>query len=156
MTTDTATFAFNRQYGIAPDRLWGVLTDPKMRERWGAPSDDMVLSVERADLREDGQDRHVCGPKAAPEFVIDTRWYRLDAPHLAVFTETLVVGEERIATSLVTYRVDAANGGSALAVTSCSASRTGPEVPAEFSGGWEGGLANLDRLVAELDGAVAG
>ena len=152
MTTDTGTFSFSRRYGLPPARLWHVLTDPKMRERWGAPDATTVLVVDRADLREDGQDRHRCGPAEAPDFVVDTRWYRLDAPHLAVFTETLTIGADRLATSLVTYRLEAEGDGdgSALEIAVAVSSFAGPEVPAEFGGGWEGGLANLDRLVADL------
>lgn len=155
MTTDTASFAFDRHYALSAARLWHVLTDAKMRERWGGPSDDTVLEVERTDLTENGFERHRCGPKEAPEFIVDTRWYRLAAPELAVFTETLEIGGEKLATSLVTYRLSPTETGTALAIRVAVSSFAGPDVPAEFSGGWEGGLANLDRLITEVTEAAA-
>jgi uncharacterized protein YndB with AHSA1/START domain len=153
MTPDTASFDLTRTFGLAPERLWDILTDPEHREQWGAPSEGMVLTVETSDLREGGQDRHRCGPEDAPEFVVDTRWYRLDAPRLAVFTETLRVGGDAIFTSLVTYAVEDAGGGSALAVTVALSSFVGPEAEAEVREGWNGGLANLERYVGTLDAA---
>lgn len=148
MTPDTAEYRFERSYGIAPDALWHLLIDPEMRARWGAPSEGVVLVMERSDLREGGQDRHRCGPADNPEFVVDTRWYRLDPPALAAFTETLFVGADCLATSLVTYRLNPDGAGVNLGVAVAVSSFSGPDTPGEFRGGWEGGLANLDRLVA--------
>ena len=149
MKPDVGQFELERRYGISPDRLWRLLTDPAMRAKWGAPSEGTVLAVEKADLRVGGEEKHRCGPAEAPEFEVATRWYRLDAPSLAAFTETLIIGEECLATSLVTYRLEAEGDGSSLGVAVAVSSFTGPEAPAEFHGGWEGGLANLDRLVTE-------
>ncbi|MDJ1007624.1 MAG: SRPBCC domain-containing protein [Paracoccaceae bacterium] len=155
MTLNTGHFEFKRSLALPPERLWEVLTDPRHRENWGAPEEGMVLTVETADLSEGGQDRHRCGPAEAPDFVVDTRWYRLEAPHRAVFTETVIVGDEAVATSLVTYALGAAGRGTALEVGVAVSSFVGPEAASEFHAGWEGGLANLDAYLAKLD-ATAG
>lgn len=107
MTTDTGAFDFHRTLPLGTDQLWHVLTDANMRERWGAPSPEMVLKVEKSDLLVGGIERHICGPKENPEFEVETRWYRLDAPSDAAFTETVEVGGSAIGTSLVTYRLEA-------------------------------------------------
>ena len=83
MTPVTGHFTLDRSFAVGPDRLWTLLTDPKMREAWGAPNDDQLLVVEQSDLREGGADRHRCGPADAPDFEIDTNWYRLAAPQAA-------------------------------------------------------------------------
>lgn len=150
MTLDTGHFEMSRELGLSPARLWDVLTDAGHREQWGAPEEGMVLTVEASDLREGGAERHRCGPADAPDFIVDTRWYRLDAPRMAVFTETIVVGGEAMATSLVTYALSAAGKGTRLEVGVAVSSFTGPEAPGEFQGGWEGGLANLETYVARL------
>lgn len=140
---DTKTLDLSRKLPLSPDRLWPLLTDPAHREKWGAPEEGMVLTVETTDTREGGYERHRCGPAEAPDFVVDTRWYKLSAPELAVFTETLLVGGDTIFTSLVTYSVSADAVGSTLDVTVAVSSFVGPDAFDEVAQGWEGGLANL-------------
>lgn len=152
MRPDTASHDFARRLPLPPARLWEVLTDARHREQWGAPAEGSVLEMIAADTREGGCDRHRCGPAEAPEFVVDTRWYRLDAPRLAAFTETVLVGDETIFTSLVTYRLTPAGRGTDLGVTVALSSFVGPEAAEHTRLGWEGGLANLDRHAAELAG----
>ncbi|THH36077.1 hypothetical protein E4Z66_13540 [Aliishimia ponticola] len=148
MTTDTHQFDLHRSLPVPPERLWQLLTDAKLREQWGAPSEGTVLTVITSDLRVGAEERHRCGPADAPEFEVTTRWYRLDAPHDAVFTETVHVAGETIATSLVTYRVSPEAGGARLSVTVAVSSFVGPEAGAEFHSGWEAGLNNLAALAA--------
>ncbi|MGH1577862.1 SRPBCC domain-containing protein [Planktotalea sp.] len=150
MTTDTGSFDLERAMPLAPEQLWHVLTDPKMRERWGAPSDDMVLSVVKSDLKVGGIERHICGAKDNPDFEVETRWYRLDAPNDATYTETLEFGGSAVGTSLVTYRVEEKAAGSMLYVHVSVASFSGPDATGEFKEGWEGGLHNLEALAQEL------
>lgn len=152
MTNDTATFDLSRRLPLPPDRLWPILTDPREREHWGAPEPGMVLTVERADLREGGQDRHRCGPADAPDFTVDTRWYRLDPPNRAVFTETVFVGGAALGTSLVTYVLTAAQTGTNLGLTVHVSAFGGPDMLDEFRAGWDAGLATLERHVADRAG----
>lgn len=150
MTTDTGAFEFHRSLPLGPDQLWHVLTDANMRERWGAPSPDMVLKVEKSDLSVGGIERHICGPKENPEFEVETRWYRLDAPSDAAFTETVEIGGGAIGTSLVTYRLAPKGTGTELFVHVALTSFCGAEALGEFKEGWMGGLSSLEALVREL------
>ncbi|WP_299294518.1 SRPBCC domain-containing protein [uncultured Tateyamaria sp.] len=150
MTTDTGHFEMTRTLPLTPERLWHLLTDASMRERWGAPSEGTVLTVEASDLRVGGSDRHRCGPADAPEFTVDTRWYRIDAPHDAAFTETVHVGDDTIATTLVTYRVTGVDNGSRLDVAVAVSSFVGPDADGEFEAGWTAGLSNLAALANEM------
>ena len=147
MTTDTATHEFERSFPLSPDQLWHLLTDAKMRERWGAPGPDMELTVTKEDLRVGGLEHHLCGAAEAPAFEVATRWYRLDGPSDAVFTETIEAEGATVATSLVTYRVAPKDNGSALSVSVAVSSFCGEEALADFHGGWTAGLDNLAALV---------
>ena len=147
--TDTKMLEFTRDLPLSPDRLWPVLTDAEHRSKWGAPEEGMVLEVERADTREGGEERHYCGPADNPEFVVDTRWYKLAGPDLAVFTETLLVGGETIFTSLVTYAVSAAGSGAKLEVAVAISSFVGDSAFDDVAQGWEGGLANLEAYAGQ-------
>lgn len=155
MKTDTAELTFTRELPLTPDRLWPVLTDAAMRDRWSAPSESEVMITEATDVREGGIDRQRCGPKEAPEFVVETRWYRLAPPSALIFTELLEVGGERISVSLVTYRLTEAAVGTELSITVAISSFVGPEMFDEYSSGWQGGLNNLERLASELSAPAA-
>lgn len=148
MTTDTDTFLFERVFPLTPDRIWHLMTDPGMRETWGAPGDE-VLQIVTADTRVGGVDRHRCGPAEAPEFEVETRWYHMEAPTDAVFTEQIEAGGATLGASLVTYRIAPSGTGSAVSVTVAVSSFVGAEMIGEFRSGWTGGMENLDALVAK-------
>ena len=149
MPFPTADFTLTRRFSVPQSALWHILTDPHEREAWGAPDESMILTVERADLREDGQERHRCGPAEAPEFIVDTRWYRLDGPHGACFTETLTFQGARAFTSLVTYRLATEGPGTVLEVHVAITSFDDESVFAEVEGGWTSALDRLqNRAVA--------
>ena len=150
MKTDTGSFDLKREMPLAPEQLWHVLTDANMRERWGAPSDEMTLSVVKSDLSVGGHEHHICGAKDNPDFEIKTRWYQLEAPNSAVFTETLEFGGGAVATSLVTYHVAEKDDGSMLYVHVSVSSFSGPEAIEEMKEGWEGGLHSLEVFAREL------
>ena len=150
MPLDTTSFDVIRTLPLPPERLFEVLTDARHREKWGAPDADTVLIVEKEDVSVGGQDRHRCGPKDAPEFLVDTRWYDLTSPERAVFTETLIFGGHAAMTSLVTYSLTPKGNGTELGVTVAVSSFTGADTLNEVRTGWEGGLMNLERHVNEL------
>lgn len=143
----TGNFTLTRDFGIAPDDLWHLLTDPETRAGWSAPSDSDVLTLDAQDLREGGTDRHRCGPAEAPDYTVDTRWYRLEAPALACFSETVEAGGMRIATSLVTYGLAETATGSALQVIVHVSSFVGDEALADFETGWTSALNRLQRQI---------
>ena len=144
--TATGNFTLTRAFGIAPADLWPLLTDPETRAGWSAPSDSDVLILESQDLREGGTDRHRCGAAEAPDYKVETYWYRLDAPSLACFSETVDAGGMRIATSLVTYGLEATDGGCSLQVIVHVSSFVGDEALADFETGWISALDRLRRL----------
>ena len=149
MTAPTATFRLTRSIAVPQDRLWHLLTDPKCRELWGAPSDDAVLVLDTADLREGGQERHRCGPADNPEFTVDTHWYHIEAPIRACFTETVTAGGQRFAVSLVTYTLEGTDSATTLTADVAVASMTGEDMQGDFHSGWTSGLDRLERLIAE-------
>ncbi|MCB4380009.1 hypothetical protein FZX02_05975 [Synechococcus sp. MU1644] len=150
MTTDTGHFELTRTFPLTPDRLWHVLTDAEMRGTWNAPGEGMVMTLQTSDFRVGGLETHHSGPADAPEFTVDTRWYRIDGPHDAAFTETVNMGEGAIATTLVTYRITPDGAGSKLDVAVAVSSFAGPDADGEFKAGWEAGLANLEALAAKM------
>ena len=149
MTFPTAQFQLTRHVNTDATRLWHLLTDPKSREAWSGPSDDDVLHLDAADLREGGEDRHRCGPPDAPSYTVATRWYRLDGPHAACFTETVEAQGSRIATSLVTYGLVAEGAQTRLTVSVNTVSYVGAEALTDFEAGWTTALERLSKLLED-------
>lgn len=145
--TDTDTFTFERSFALPPDRIWHLMTDPGMRESWSAPGDAVLVTLS-SDLRVGGSDRQRCGPEDAPEFEVETRWYQLDSPSDATFTEVIEAGGMRLGVSLVSYRISPDGPGSKVFVNVAVVSFVGAEMIEEFRAGWTGGIENLDQLVA--------
>ncbi|MEL6913971.1 MAG: SRPBCC domain-containing protein [Pseudomonadota bacterium] len=152
MKPNTSELSFTRQFTLPPAKLWYLLTDPKMREIWGAPSEDATLVVEEAsELSEGGYERHRCGPKDNPEFVVETRWYSLQDSELATFTETLLTGGHRIFTTLVTYGLTPVKTGTRLDIEIAISGFSDEDMRADIEEGWTAGLATLDKLAARED-----
>ena len=149
MHPNSSELSFQRTMAVSPERLWHLLTDGQMRELWGAPSDDTVLIMEVTDFTEGGYERHRCGPKEAPEFEIETRWYNIQAPDFACFTETLVLGGHRIFTSLVTYGLTPTENGTQLDVIVALSGISEEDMRGDVEEGWTAGLAKLEKLAAK-------
>jgi len=147
MTTDT--FTYTRDVALSPARMWPLLTRPEMRAQWGAPDEGMTLETIASDLRVGGTDHQRCGPADAPEFESLTRWYHLGEPDTAVYTEVIEAGGMALGASLVTLQLEPRDSGSTLTVTVAVSSFVGPDMIAEFKGGWDGSMAGLDRLIAQ-------
>ncbi|MEO0938220.1 MAG: SRPBCC family protein [Pseudomonadota bacterium] len=147
--TDTGSFTLSRTLPVSPDKLWHLVTDPDMRDAWGAPGDGMVMVTDVTDFTVGGLEKHRCGPADNPHFTVETRWYRIDGPQHAVFTETILVSGAAMATTLVTYRIAPDASGSTLHVTVAVSSFDGPGGVADVEEGWTGGLANLEALAAQ-------
>ena len=148
MTIDTDTFTFTRNLALPPARLWHLLTDADKRCSWGPPDDSMVLETVSSDVRVGGTDHHRCGPADAPEFEQHTRWYHLDGPALAVYTEVIEAGGIALGASLVTMAVAAKDTGSTIHITVAVSSFVGPEMIAEFQSGWAGSFESLVKLAS--------
>ncbi len=149
MSNAQGQFTLDRHIATSPETLWHILTDAKQREIWGAPSDEHVLTLVTSDVVEGGFDQHRCGPKNNPDFVVDTRWYRLDAPHTAAFTERLHAGEGSWSVSLVGYELTPATGGTDLKIDVSVLSFEGPEMVGEHEGGWTSALGRMEAMIAD-------
>ncbi len=156
MVDTTGNFTLKRSFPLTPDQLWHLLTDPNARTEWGAPSDDAVLILSDHDLREGGKDHHYCGSADAPEFAVETHWYRLDGPGFACFTETLEFGGAKASVSLVTYGIEASGSGADLTVDVTVASLVGEDMTGDHKEGWTSALDRLGRQIAEGQAAALG
>ena len=65
---DYETLTLEREIACAPERLFHVMTDRDLRQKWSAPNDESVVIIDYFDCRPGGREEARCGPKDAPEF----------------------------------------------------------------------------------------
>ncbi len=145
---DFATLTLDREIACAPDRLFHVMRDRALREKWSAPDTDSVVIIDEYDCRPGGREEIRCGPKEAPEFST-TGLFHVVTPEFLSYTETLVVGGQMMSVSLCGHEISERAGGSALRVTLQITSLVGPELFEDYQTGWS---ASLDNLVALASG----
>ena len=148
MSTDCQfdTQVLERRIAAAPDRLFALMTDKDARQRWGAPDESIVMTIDEFDMRTGGREVSRCGPKDAPEFTAVSDFHVVTGPSLLMCTETLTVGGEVVSISLVTQEVVADGTGSLLKVTLQIASLSGADTFADYQAGWTGAMETLTRM----------
>ena len=143
---DFDTLTLTRDIACPPARLFALMTDPSARATWGAPDAESVIEIDHADIRPGGHEIARCGPKGSPHFDTRMDFHVVDAPARLIGTEALTVGGQMLSVALVAMEVAAQGDGSHLTVTLQITSLSGPEVFADYRGGWAGALDNLEHL----------
>ena len=144
------TIRLERTFPHQPDRLFRAYADVEERTQWSAPSADEFVSFHSHDFREGGIDRFTCGLRdGTATFDGTTRYESISADRHIVFTERLTAaGGGLLAMSLVTWKLDPAEGGSRLTIVDQVTSFAG-DGPIE--GSRHGYGAMLDQLDRYLD-----
>lgn len=151
MNTAFATEQLERHMPCSPEALFALLTDRAAREKWGAPTDTVVVIIDTFDLRPGGQETARCGPKESPDFNTISDFHVIEAPSRMVLTERLMVEGQDISVSLVTQEITPDGAGSKLVVNLLIASLVGPEMVEDYRSGWTGALDNLAAMVGRLN-----
>lgn len=142
---DFKTITIDREIACSPDRLFHVMTDRDLRQKWIAPNDESLVIIDEYDCRAGGYEKTRCGPKEAPEFQT-TGNFHVVRPEFLSFTETLVVQGETLSISLCSHEISATKTGSSLRVVLQVTSLAGPEIFEEYKSGWDAALENLAAL----------
>lgn len=147
---DFETLTLERDIACSPNRLFQVMTDREMRQKWSAPDDSSEVIIDNYDCRPGGREETRCGPKEAPEFNT-TGLFHVVTPDFLSFTETLVFGGQMMSISLCSHEISKGGRGSILRVTLQITSLAGPELFADYSNGWSAALDNLSALATGTD-----
>ena len=146
---DFKTITIDREIACSPERLFHVMTDRELRQKWSAPDDESVMIIDEYDCRAGGHEKTHCGPEDAPEFQTIGNFHVVN-PDFLSFTETLVVQGETLSISLCSHQISATDSGSALRVVLQVTSLAGPEIFEEYAGGWNAALDSLVDLAKSL------
>lgn len=147
---DFETLTLERDIACAPERLFHVMTDRDLRQKWSAPNDESIVIIDQYDCRPGGREETRCGSKEALEFNTTGLFHVVTADFLS-FTETLVVGGQMMSISLCSHEISKGGKGSILRVTLQITSLVGPDLFKDYQNGWSASLDNLSALASNSD-----
>jgi uncharacterized protein YndB with AHSA1/START domain len=146
------TIRLERVYPHPPSALFRAYADIERRIAWSAPSADEEVVFDAHDFQVGGIDRFRCGRKGQLDFSGTTRYEQIVADELIVYTERLSGADGALeAVSLVTWQIEAVDGGTRLTLVDQVTSVAG-DGPIE--GSRHGHTAVLGQLGSFLDGSL--
>jgi uncharacterized protein YndB with AHSA1/START domain len=144
-----ATFSLERDYPVAPARVFAAWADPAAKARWFAASPD---SGHRLDFRVGGREVTHGGPEGGPVMTFESLYRDIVPRQRIVYTSTLSAGEDVMSVSLTTVEFRPAEGGTAEGGTRLVLTEQGTFLDGREEPAWRehGTAAQLDALAAEL------
>lgn len=153
ITTAHSTFVIEHTYPFPPEHLYAAFADPEKKRRWYGDRDNLQTGVFEMDFRVGGQERTVyhLGPNTPFPGVPLTNLSSFEdiVPNQRiVMTSTMVIGDHRMSSSLLTFEFIPVNNGTELRCTHQGAFYEGSDGPQMREQGWR---SLLDRFAKELE-----
>ncbi len=145
------TFTIERRYPHSADKLFRVLSEQPLRERWYSAGRNAFERFE-TDFRVGGRDHHVYRmgadtPFPGAEIVNDGRFEDIvPGERFVLATSTIFMGK-RISTALITHEVTADGDACVLRLTHQAVFYEGADGPEMRKGGWEVLLGTLGDVL---------
>jgi len=142
------TFVIERNYPVAPERVFAAFSDPAKKHRWFV--DDEASGVEDfgMDFRVGGVERKRFSNKYGV-FTNDTVYLDIVPDRRIVFAYTMSMGDRRFSSSQATVELLATEKGTNLIFTAQGAYFEGSDGPKMRQDGWQ---VLLESLAKELAG----
>lgn len=142
------TFVIERNYPVAPERVFAAFSDPTLKHRWFV--DDEASGVEDfgMDFRVGGVERKRFSNKYGA-FTNDTVYLDIVPNRRIVFAYTMSMGDRRFSSSQATVELVVAEKGTNLIFTDQGAYFEGSDGPKMRQDGWR---VLLESLAKELAG----
>jgi uncharacterized protein YndB with AHSA1/START domain len=142
------TFVIERNYPVAPERVFAAFSDPAKKHRWFV--DDEASGVEDfgMDFRVGGVERKRFSNKYGV-FTNDTVYLDIVPNRRIVFAYTMSMGDRRFSSSQATVELLATEKGTNLIFTDQGAYFEGSDGPKMRQDGWQ---VLLESLAKELAG----
>jgi uncharacterized protein YndB with AHSA1/START domain len=147
-----STFVIERQYPVAPERVFAALAEPNLKRVWFAGGDASDFEEFEMDFRVGGNERTVRRFKADSPFpgvalVNRTIYQDIVVNRRVVIAYTMSFGDKRISASLATFELLATEKGTQLVFTEQVAFFEGADGPQMREQGWR---KLLESLATEL------
>lgn len=153
ISTAHSTFVIEHTYSYPPEKLYAAFSDPEKKRRWYGDRDSPSNSVFEMDFRVGGHERTVyhLGPnRPFPGIPLTnhTTFEDIVPNQRIVMSSTMVIGDHRMSSSLVTFEFLPLDGGTELRCTHQGAFYEGSDGPQMREAGWR---SLLDRFGKELE-----
>jgi uncharacterized protein YndB with AHSA1/START domain len=153
ISTAHSTFVIEQTYSYPPEKLFATFSDPEKKRRWYGDRDSPSNSVFEMDFRVGGHERTVyhLGPNTPfPGIPLTnhTTFEDIVPNQRIVMSSTMIIGDHRMSSSLVTFEFLPVNGGAELRCTHQGAFYEGSDGPQMREAGWR---TLLDRFARELE-----
>jgi uncharacterized protein YndB with AHSA1/START domain len=147
------TFVLERRYPAPVAKVFEALSNPAKKSRWFASVEGREGSAYELDFRIGGVERSSSrmGPETpfpGVELATNGRVEDIVPDARVVLSSTMTLGGRRISTALVSFEIDAADGGTRLTFTHQACFYEGADGPQMRKGGWESLLSALGDAVA--------
>jgi uncharacterized protein YndB with AHSA1/START domain len=144
-SVEHATFALERRYPAAPERVFAAWADPATKQRWfGDTKTELAL-----DFRVGGREISRFRFKGGPPMGNDTIFLDIVPERRIVFAYTMTVGDRRISVSLATVEITPSGHGARLVYTEQGAFFDGADKPANREAGCRELLAKLGEELSK-------
>ena len=146
------TFVIERNYPVAPERVFAAFADPGKKRHWFAEGEGREVEQYERDFRVGGKELsrfRITGPAPVKGMTCtnETSFLDIVPDRRVVFSSAMALGEKCISASLVTFELVASGTGTGLTLTHQAAFFEGGDGPERRQEGW---LKLLEKLAAEF------
>ncbi len=142
------TFAIERVYDAPVGHAFRAWSDPQLKARWFAGSDDALGAGYELDFRVGGREVNRGGPPDGLVYTYDARFHEIVPDQRIIYTYEMYAGEARISVSLATVQFSSVGAGTRLVLTEQGVFLDGLDTVAQREGGTR---SLLESLAASLD-----
>ena len=142
-----STFVIEREYPVAPERVFAAFSDPAKKRRWFAEGEEFEIEHYALDFRVGGNEQARFRGKNGFTFTNQTIFQDILPNRHIVFAYTMSMGDKRISSSQATVEFLPKEKGTTLVFTEQGAFFEGADGPKMRQDGWR---LLLDALGKEL------
>jgi uncharacterized protein YndB with AHSA1/START domain len=112
-----ATFALERTYAAAPERVYQAFADPKAKAHWFAPPAGWQCERAKMEFKVGGKEHLSSTPPGDQPHVFDASYLDIVPNERIVYVYEMYIGKAKISVSLATIELKPAGKGTRLVIT---------------------------------------